>query len=376
MLAVLLGLMCLSQHATADTVFDFNAMTVAVSSSDSQDGDINDPLVLTQDGVTLTVSPKEESSNNPNRFWGTGAGPQLRCYSGTITVESASVIQSIVFDAPSKFALTPDNGTLTGTTWNGTATKVVFTVNGNTQMNKIAVSAEAAEVPTITEAANIAAFKALEKGTEAKLTLTDAYVTAISGSNAYLQDATGGLYLYNSGLTLTAGKKLNGSVIGKLDIYNNLPEFTKTADTNANAITESDGTATAKNVSVAEALTADNVSLLVKVSGVDISKEGNNYFAVDGASKIQIYDSFKVLASDFQYPEKADITAIVGMYKGTPQLYPLDANSITSTQGDAGVESETMQQEAQPLYNLQGLRMTTTARSGLYIQNGKKYLVR
>ena len=323
-----LGLLGFNLSATADTVFDFNASNQAVSSSDSQAGDITEALVQTIDGVTLTVSPANEGVTNPNRFWGTNAGPQLRCYSGTITIESENSIKSVVFDAPSKFDVTADVGELSSTTWSGDAKKIIFTVNKNTQINKITVSAEAAEAPSMPEAANFAAFKALEKGTEAKLTLKDAYVTAISGNNTYVQDATGALCFYNTGLALEAGKVLNGTVIGKLDIYNSLPEFTKTANTNADNITITDGTATAKSVTVAEALTADCISMLIKIAGATIEEDGGKYYAVDGESKIQIYDQFKVLAEGFQYPAKADITGIIGMYKGTPQLYPLDANSI------------------------------------------------
>jgi len=317
------------QAAADDIVIDFNSMSLATSSSDNNDGDILEPYVMVFDGGTLTVSPADEGVSNPNRFWGTNNGPQLRCYSGTITIEAESTMKSIVFDVNNnKFNLTPDVGEIAETTWSGEATKVVFTVNGNTQINKITISSETSDIPATPEAADIAAFKALEKGTEAKLILTDAYVTAISGSNAYVQDASGALYFYNSGLALEAGKKLNGSVIGKLDIYNSLPEFTKTANTNGDEITATEGTATPKNVTVAEALAAENVSMLVKVTASIVEEDGK-YYAVDGENKIQIYDQFKVMAEGFAYPETADIVAIVGMYKGTPQLYPLDANSIT-----------------------------------------------
>ncbi len=310
-------------------VFDFNASSHAVSSSESGDGDILEPYVETVNGVTLTVSPADEGVSNPNRFWGTNAGPQLRCYSGTITIESESTIKSIEFDAPSKFDLTPDVGELSSTTWSGEATKVVFTVNKNTQINKITVSADAAVIPSLPVAATIAEFKALEKGTEATLTLAQAYVTAVSGNNAYVQDATGALYFYNTGLTLEAGTVLNGAVTGKLDVYNSLPEFVKTADTNADGFTVAEGTATPKVITVDEALMAENVSMLVKIAKVDIVEEDGKYYAVSGEDKIQIYDQFKVLGAEFVYPEKADIVAIIGMYKGTPQLYPLDENSIT-----------------------------------------------
>ncbi len=320
-----LALLGFSLSAAADTVFDFNASNQAVSTNDSQAGDITEAYVQTIDGVTLTVSPADEGESTPNRFWGTTAGPQLRCYSGTITIESENSIKSVVFDATSKFSVTANVGELSSTTWSGDAKKIIFTVNKNTQINKITVSAE---VSSMAEAANIAAFKALEKGTEAKLTLNNAYVTAISGNNAYVQDATGALYFYNTGLAFEAGKVLNGTIIGKLDIHNNLPEFTKTSGTNADGITITDGTTSAITVSVAQALAAENISMLVKIAGATIEEDGGNYYAVDGESKIQIYDQFKVLAEGFQYPAKADITGIIGMYKGTPQLYPLDANSI------------------------------------------------
>jgi len=322
-----------SAAAESGATFDFNALDVATSSGSNEtlthDGDITEPYVQTVDGVTLTVSPAAEDAKNPNRFWGTNAGPQLRCYSGTITLESATAFKSIEFDATSNFNLTPDVGELNATTWSGDATKVVFTVNRNTQINKIVVSSEAAVTPEppVIVAATIADFKALEKGTEAKLTLKDAFVTAVSGSNAYVQDATGALYFYNSGLTFVAGTKLNGSVMGKLDIYNSLPEFTKSADTNADDITATDGVATPKNIAVAQV--EENISMLVKLTNVTIAEDGGKYYVVDGETKYQIYDQFKVLAEGFTYPEKADIVAIVGMYKGTPQLYPLDANSIS-----------------------------------------------
>ena len=344
---LMFGLFGFCFSAAADTVFNFNTLNVGTSSGSGEnlthDGDITTPYVWTLDGITLTVSVADEGVTNPNRFWQTNNGPQLRCYSGSITLESASTMKSIVFNYNgSNFNLTPDNGTLTSGTWNGEATKVVFTVNKNTQLNSITVSADAAEVPTTPEVENIAAFKALEKGTEAKLKLTDAYVTAVSGSNYYVQDATGALYFYNSGLTLEAGKKLNGSVVGKLDIYNSLPEFVKVADTNVDNIAMSDGTATPKALTVAEALDVANASLLAKVTGVDIVKDGNNYYAVQGESRIQIYDQFKVLDAEFQYPEKADIVCIVGMYKGTPQLYPLDANSITESKPVGGAVTYAM----------------------------------
>lgn len=136
---IMIGLFGFCLNIYADVIIDFNASGLAVSSSDSRDGDIIEPFVWKQNGVTLTVSPRNPSNLNENRFWGTINGPQLRCYSGSITIEANVPITSIIFDAPLHFDLTPDNGTLTNNTWTGESEKVVFTVNKNTQINKIEV---------------------------------------------------------------------------------------------------------------------------------------------------------------------------------------------------------------------------------------------
>ena len=134
--------------------FDFNAMDLACSSSDSHDGDITEDRVFTQDGVTLTISPKAEGATTENRFWSTKSGPQLRVYSGTLTfqVPVGKVITKIVFDA-SKWneGNSADSGEFDGTTWTGEANKVVVTIAGNTQINSIVVNS-CDYVPTPVEA--------------------------------------------------------------------------------------------------------------------------------------------------------------------------------------------------------------------------------
>ena len=64
--------------------FNFNAMDVATSNS-GNDGDITEDFVVTEDNVTLTISPKT-TNQTENRFWNTADGPQLRIYSGTLTL--------------------------------------------------------------------------------------------------------------------------------------------------------------------------------------------------------------------------------------------------------------------------------------------------
>jgi len=140
-------LMLMAGSAFADgIVFNFDddyarlfpAIT-GVSSSDSHDGDIDEAITSIEiQGVTVTVSAKDEDNNNANRIW--SGSPRLRMYSGTFTVKAAEKISKIVFNANNKFSLSASTGTLDGTTWTGEATEVVFTVGGNTQLKSIEVT--------------------------------------------------------------------------------------------------------------------------------------------------------------------------------------------------------------------------------------------
>ena len=135
-----------------DIVIDFNAMSTptipGLSATGVSDGDISAENGLAngwsynQDGVTIIVSPKEQSNSNENRFWGTSNGPQLRCYSGTITISYTSSMKNIEFDATSNFNMTANTGVLEGKTWEGSGqtTRVVFSVSKNTQINKITIT--------------------------------------------------------------------------------------------------------------------------------------------------------------------------------------------------------------------------------------------
>ena len=141
-----------------DIVIDFNAMSEPTIPGLSYDKNGDDPASTAgniceenglpngwsynQDGVTIVVSPKEESATYPNRFWRTSNGPQLRCYSGTIEVTYTSSIKQIAFDATSNFNMTANTGVLEGKTWEGSGetTSVVFTVSKNTQINKITIT--------------------------------------------------------------------------------------------------------------------------------------------------------------------------------------------------------------------------------------------
>ena len=73
--------------------------------------------------------------------------------------------------------------------------------------------------------------------TDFTVTLTDAVVTYVSGSSAYIEDAEAGILVYKSGHGLAAGDKLNGEVSGKVKLYNSLREVTAVDYSNATKTT-------------------------------------------------------------------------------------------------------------------------------------------
>ncbi|MBP3757434.1 MAG: carbohydrate binding domain-containing protein [Prevotella sp.] len=158
MFALLLVTLFAGQVNAQEVKFDFNSMTnlsmswgetkqdgVVVEEASSA-GDITEEWTETIDGVTIAVSPKEESSKNPNRFWRVKDSegnymPQLRCYSGTITISASENIASVEFAVNgSNFNLEPNVGGISNKTWGGKATEIVFTIKGNTQLNSITVT--------------------------------------------------------------------------------------------------------------------------------------------------------------------------------------------------------------------------------------------
>ena len=134
-----------SEAPVAQSVtFDFNAANHATSSNDSQAGDITENEVNTVDGVVMTISPADEGANAPNRYWGTNNGPQLRMYSGKMTIEApdGKAITKIEIEKGSKWS---ENNTFNGeaaaeATWEGNSTNVVLAVAANSQMNKVIVT--------------------------------------------------------------------------------------------------------------------------------------------------------------------------------------------------------------------------------------------
>ena len=123
--------------------FDFNASNHATSSNNDNAGDITADEVNTADGVVMTITPADPEATTPNRYWSTANGPQLRMYSGKLTIEApeGKAITKVVIENGKWNVGNTFNGEAAAEgTWEGNSTNVVLAVAANTQMNKVIVT--------------------------------------------------------------------------------------------------------------------------------------------------------------------------------------------------------------------------------------------
>lgn len=348
MFALLLVALFTGQVNAQEVVFDFNSLDVETSETvDNQathDGDITEPYVWTVDGVTLTVSVGDESVANPNRFWKTGNGPQLRCYSGTITISSTSEFSKIDFNTASNFNLTPNVGTLAGKTWTHSGTtEVVFTVSKNTQINSITVTLGGGQQGQVDAVDKTIA--ELMNETEAidyvNLNLNNAkvvysYSTNSGNQNVFVREGDNAINFYSTGLSLPLNATLNGSVIVKFSIYSSMPQVGITTATNADNLTITAATSEdldPRVVTIQDILDQKYRNDLVEFDDVTIvevettNSSGNpvtNYFAEDASgARIQLYGNNNAVKN--YAGETVDIISVFNtIYQGTtPEVRPV-----------------------------------------------------
>lgn len=337
----MLLMLCGTSFAQTEFDFDNNGTTLLGLPGESSgsgatavtDGDITEDKTTTVGDISLTVSAAAEGAKTPNRLW--NKAPKLRLYSGSINVKSAGKnITSIVFtlaSAKSSAKWGAENSASVGAvaldaegtsaTWTGDAAEVTISIAANTQISKITVNVggEAPQPVEATEVTSIAALKALESGTLAKLTLNSAKVLFVSGDDAYVTDATGAVDFYKTGLNLTAGQTLIGTITGKYSVYNSLPQFTSVTDHN---IESAEGAAPVPVVvALADAKSQNYACQLITIQGLTICQKDGNIYGVIGNDSIQIYDKFRLNIGTLQEGQVKNVTGILVPFKDTFELY-------------------------------------------------------
>ena len=115
--------------------------------AESHDGDFTQDATATKDGVSITVSAAEEGAKNANRIWNKSA--VLRMYSGWLTVEAPGhmITKMVINYSKDKWQADskPDTGAFTSSTnqttiWEGSSSKVVIKIAGNSQIKDITVT--------------------------------------------------------------------------------------------------------------------------------------------------------------------------------------------------------------------------------------------
>ena len=254
----------------------------------------------------------------------------------SVTVTMATEGQAFDFSA--------SNGAIADDVWTGNATEVTFTTAFNRQIAKIVITLADENDETIkpaavdAEAANIAAFNAIEDGKLVKLTLSDARVNGANGGSFYVEDASGATVI--KGIELTAGTKLNGYIIGVKSTNKEIdfmgyepapyePQLTATdASTFEATATTLTGTVTALN----EAGVQANYGKLITFKNVTISGGGQNKTLTDAQNNtIKARDYMSVLPADYTWPTAASsITGVVVYYMTGWFLMPISAQSIVA----------------------------------------------
>lgn len=331
------------------------------SAEDIQNAGNKDTGNTSTNGTFTFTAVKNDGSTNPTF---NATGKDLRLYAkNTLTItNSAGNMTKIVFNISNQgkrrlAEVTASTGTIATqavgdetVTWTGNAAEVSFTVGekalygsdgeskaGQFDFLSLVITADAGEggsgetpeptpEPTDLQTVdNIAAFKALADGTEAILKLNNAQVLYASGNDIYVRDNSGAIDFFKTDLSFTTGQTLNGTVIGKYTLYNKTPELVKTDNTNANKITATAGTATAKTMTIAEAKNEANLCELIKIKGAKIvsKQEGNftNLYACVGDDEVMIYDRYKLVQGTVEEDATYDVEGILIIFKDAYEIY-------------------------------------------------------
>ena len=408
-LALLAGAMIsMSAHAeTQENVYDFanNNLGLEVATpadwEDATKGVISG-LEIRQGDVVLT----SVDGAKVNRMWRTNAGVQYLQVGGkiTITADEGRAITMVNFDVQNyKFFLEAQegNGSLDANNyvWNGNSTSITFDNENaaneyNTQTLLLAMTVYTDEANEDTyspsennyaECANIAEFLALEVGTAAKLTLNNAQVNGTYWGGTFLEDATGAVQV-NATINVNRNDVLNGVIYlvraqDDFDPDHIIPTADPDTKTSLDEVTiTSDNEINPTVMNINDLPDNANMSKLVKVQGVTITKPNRFHFiTTDDGENIQLVDQMNVGGYDLD--ALVDKTVVVtGVFTWNMMRWAIFPTSVVEDTNTAVTAIMATEANDADVYTITGINLgkadINTLPVGLYIKDGKKYLVK
>ncbi len=345
-----------------------------------------------------------------NRMWRTNAGVTYLQVGGkiTITADEGRAIIGITFTVQNyKFFLEAQegNGSLDANSyvWTGNSTAITFDNENaaneyNTQslLLTMTVTTDDANDETYTPDAatyvdvnSIAEFNALEVGTLAKLSLNNAQVNGVDWSAAFVEDATGAVEFDGINLNLERGDILNGYIYVKRGQFyfdedpdddvpgRERPQATNDALTSADTFTMTSGNELQPTVfTMGELLNDANFSKLVALNNVSITLNGRFYYAEADGEQVRVNDMLGYLPQGTEIPQNGEACNITGIFSWNGMAYQIYLTDLELTPtAITTVDADTNDSQA-PVYDLMGRRMHGALPAGIYIKNGRKFIVR
>lgn len=401
-MAMVLG-MGVAASATSYTITpDMTGFTIGTYDNDGKEqGKLTGDFKA--EGVTFPVAIYQNGSST--KVDGIkGQDYELRWYKGmvmTIGAPSGFTIRQITFVLNSNNKATTFESQCGGTVTDAAATakgnKIVWSdakgvtefkglsSQGQVRAYQIIISDEVGDVPTppepdVEKVANIAGFIAKCTASNCPTVTIDAPVTVSyqNGRYLYLKDASGVMAVYGDlDQTYENGDVIPAGITGEAQNYSqgvlqmtNVKKDTFKAATKGEAVAPveiSVGAVSAnlvstyvvlRNVTVTQVMEEKDGEMVAKANNYTISdEEGDEALLYNQFTNEQYYNVVTVTPG-----ENKTVYAVVTLYKGAPQLYPVKVDGATSVAGieiDANAPVE--------YYNLQGVRVANPE-NGLYIR--------
>ncbi|MBR5674363.1 MAG: chitobiase/beta-hexosaminidase C-terminal domain-containing protein [Muribaculaceae bacterium] len=164
-------------------------------------------------------------------------------------------------------------------------------------------------------------------------------VTYQKGNRLWIRDTEGtsGMIYGDLGATFENGQVLTDGWSATYAIYNNVPEFTNPVDVEADGDNTRDASPYERTT-----ITNDNVNEYVILKGISLLADTTNAKRFyNAADSLVIFNSFNVEIPEVDESKTYDVTGIVTIYYGKPQIYITEMTEVAAAgkRGDVNLDN-------------------------------------